>query len=159
LSVQREKNVPSLSWERQVFDPVTILGLVSLALLVIGAGGYLLKRTPPDVETHPGEMLVPISEWKASGKIDFGCSEVPEDERASALFVLRCEEYRFLQSSTGARRIEVRWRDATLAEAKQVASLHNARPRMLGGESGASIRDDLAVARSESEIPEARSLH
>jgi len=26
---------------------------------------------------------------EASGKIDFGCSDVPEDEHASALFVLR----------------------------------------------------------------------
>jgi len=144
-----------------VFDPVTILGLVSLAFLLIGASGYLLKqrRPGPVVEAQPGETLVPISDWKAAGKIDFGCSEVPEDERASAVFVLRCEEYRFLQSSTGARRIEVRWRDATLAEAKQVAALHNARPTILGGELSTSIGDDLAAARIESEIPETRSLH
>lgn len=142
-----------------MFDPVTILGLVSLALLVIGAGGYLLKRTPPGVEIHHGETLVPISEWKASGKIDFGCSEVPEDEHVSALFVLRCEEYRFLQSSGGTRRVEVRWRDATLAEAKQVTTLHNALPTILDRELSASIRGDLAAARSASEIPGARSLH
>jgi hypothetical protein len=142
-----------------VFDPVTILGLVSLALLVIGASGYLLKPKPLAVETRPGETLVPISEWKASGKIDFGCSEVPEDEDISALFVLRCEEYRFLQSSAGTRRVEVRWRNATLAEAKSVTALHNTLPSISDRGLSTSIRVELAAARSASEIPEVRSLH
>jgi hypothetical protein len=144
-----------------MFDPVTLLGLVSLALLAAGAGGYLLHRgrPGPDLETPPGETLVPISEWKATGTIDFGCSELPDDERASAVFVLRCEEHRLLQSSSGTRRVEVRWRDATLAEAKHVATLHNFRPTASDGELSASIRDVRAVTRSEREIPEIRSLH
>lgn len=127
-----------------MFDPVTILGLVSLALLVTGAGGYLLnrRRPGPDLETPTGETVVPISEWKTTGKIDFGCSELPDDERASAVFVLRCEEYRMLQSSSGARRLEFRWREATLAEAKQVTAVHNAR-RPNWDESGVRLQQRL----------------
>jgi hypothetical protein len=110
----------------------TTLGLVSLVTLLVGVIGLLLTRLswrkPPTFE----EGFLPISEWRPTGNIDFvtppAAGEASEQAAdAAAPFVLRAEDYRMLESMavSGARRVEFRWRAATLVEAKRVVSHHN----------------------------------
>jgi len=58
------------------------------------------------------------SEWQATGTIDFHCRETPKND--NPVFVLRVEDRRTLESVSGVEHVEVRWRNATLAEAKAV---------------------------------------
>lgn len=109
-----------------MFDYSALLGYGSIALVVIGAIGYLLTGRSRPAVTEPAETLTPVSDWKPTSKIDFGCADVITDENVPMRLFLRSEEYRVLQSMSGTKRIELRWRDATLAEAKRLVVRHNA---------------------------------
>lgn len=108
------------------------LGLVSLVLILVGVVGLIVTR---QYWRKPGrfeEGFLPISEWRPTGHIDF--VTVPasgdgngEQSEGPPPFILRAEDYRMLESMavSGAKRVEFRWRAATLVEAKHVVSRHN----------------------------------
>lgn len=123
------------------------LPYLSIALVLIGAAGLGWRRLQERKELPQGDPLTVISEWKLTGKIDFGCPELPKDERTQALFFLRVEEYRLLQSLSGTRRVDMRWRKATLAETKHVVSRYNANSVLIFGELPAPVRSASIVPR------------
>lgn len=119
---------------KPVSDYITLLPYVSAALFVIGSigllSGYLRRpahservQRRADVTSDHADLP---SQWRPSGKIDFTCPKFPKDVQQSAPFVLRIEEYCVFQSPAGTKHVAVRWRDASLAEARHVASRHNA---------------------------------
>jgi hypothetical protein len=71
------------------------------------------------------DLTAIVKDWAPSGKIDFS---FPDETNATepAIFALRIEEIRLRQSVSGARLAEVRWRNATMQEAKRVVSHCNA---------------------------------
>jgi hypothetical protein len=90
------------------------IAAVALALL------YLSWRK----EKKPEEGVIVTSEWQPTSKIDFHCAETPKDDKAPATFLLRVEDYRTVESISGVEHMEIRWRNATLAEAKSVVLAH-----------------------------------
>jgi hypothetical protein len=72
----------------------------------------------------PEEIVTVTSEWQPTGKIDFHCAELPKDHKLPTVFVLRVEDYRTVESISGVEHVEIRWRNATLAEAKAVVVAH-----------------------------------
>jgi Transcription elongation factor, N-terminal len=72
-------------------------------------------------------------------------------------FVLMTEEYRVLESTSGTKRVEVRWKVATLEEAKQVASRHNARTILMEQDVPRSLRRRQPSTGSPGELDQANS--
>ena len=75
-------------------------------------------------QKNPEEMITVTGEWQPTGKIDFHCAELPQDHNLPTLFVLRVEDYRTVESISGVEHVEIRWRNATLTEAKAVVVAH-----------------------------------
>jgi len=101
---------------------LTVL-FVLMAIIAVGgalAGFYLwwLKQTKLE------EIVTVTSEWQPTCKIDFLCAESPKDHKLPTVFVLRVEDYRTVESISGVEHVEIRWRNATLAEAKAVVVVH-----------------------------------
>jgi hypothetical protein len=107
-----------------MFDDPFVLLLI--ALVVIGMGGLIFTARREHKLGQPEEALRPITEWRPTGKIDFICPKGLPGDNDQAVFVLRVEEYRRLQSISGAKRVEIHWRNAALQDAKSVVSRHNA---------------------------------
>jgi hypothetical protein len=93
-------------------------------LVVIAAAGAIAVVLLHQSRNKPEEIITATSEWHATGKIDFHCTETPADDKAPATFVLRVEDYRSVESISGVEHVELRWRNATLAEAKSVVVAH-----------------------------------
>src|SRR5262245_8747408 len=75
-------------------------------------------------QKKPEETVTVTGEWQPTGKIDFHCAELPQDHDLPTLFVLRVEDYRTVESISGVEHVEIRWRNATLGEAKAVVVAH-----------------------------------
>ncbi len=103
-----------------MFGYLTFLPYFGIAAVIIGVIGLVLShwRTRPQPKLELGEL---VSDWRPTGKVDFSQSGAGD----SSLFYLQTEEYRVLQSMSGTKHVEVRWRHATLDEAKRVASWNN----------------------------------
>jgi hypothetical protein len=67
--------------------------------------------------------------WTATGRIDFIGPENP-DPNASANFLLQAEDTRIVNSIGGVDHHEVRWRRATLNEAKKVVLAYHAQLKL-----------------------------
>jgi hypothetical protein len=93
-------------------------------LLIVAMVGYLVTRragTAPLPVEHEGKV---IHDWMPTGRIDFAGPTM--DASASdtpASFYLQAEDVRFLISFSGIERKELRWRRATLNEAKKVVNI------------------------------------
>jgi hypothetical protein len=136
------------------------LPIFVVACLLIGVLGLLLTRNSArrsasrareaparkGLDEKPSEEKIAVlSDWQPSGRIDFGCPAEIEDENQPAPYLLRVEEYRTLQSPSGTKRMELRWRDATLKEAKRIVVRHN-------GER--EVRRHVALVQSPSIAPD-----
>ena len=65
-----------------------------------------------------------MHDWIPTGRIDFAGPSMDESAaNAPASFYLQAEDVRFLLSFSGIERKEVRWRKATLNEAKKVVNV------------------------------------
>ncbi len=105
-----------------MFGYLTFVPYFGGAAVIIGVIGLVLsqRRTRRQPKLERGEV---VSDWRPTGKIDFSQSGAGD----SSLFYLQTEEYRVLQSMSETKHVEVRWRHATLDEAKRVASGNNSR--------------------------------
>jgi predicted outer membrane lipoprotein len=120
-------------------DLAWILGTLLFVFAALGAIAMLyLSRK----EKKPEEILTATSEWLPTGKIDFHCAETPKDDKVPAAFLLRMEECRTVESISGAEHVEIRWRNATLAEARSVVVAHKA------GDGGAKGAQFLKLVRA-----------
>jgi hypothetical protein len=114
-------------------DYLSFAPYAAAALVLIGAIGLIWsRRGEPEkpAEELPCEV---VSDWRPTGKIDFAKRDI-NGKSDGSLFCLQMEDYRVLQSMSGTKRVEVRWRPATLEDACQVASRHNARTTLLARE-------------------------
>jgi hypothetical protein len=97
---------------------------IGLAIvLIIATVGYFLTRRaavdPPPVE----EGTKVVHDWIPTGRIDFAGPSMDESAAETpASFYLQAEDVRFLISFSGIERKELRWRKATLSEAKKVVN-------------------------------------
>ena len=101
---------------------LTVLFL--LAAIIAGAAGLVMFYLWWLKQNKPEEIVTVTSEWQLTGKIDFHCAELPQDHKLPTHFVLRVEDYRTVESISGVEHVEIRWRNATLAEAKSVVVAH-----------------------------------
>jgi hypothetical protein len=98
------------------------LGLA--VVLVVAIAGYFLTRRAGVAPSPVGEGAKVVHDWIPTGRIDFGGPSM----NASAAdtpgsFILQAEEIRLLVSISGIERKEIRWRKATLNEAKRVVNV------------------------------------
>jgi hypothetical protein len=102
----------------------SIFWLVLAIVLIVAVVGYIVARragmSSSPVE-HEGRV---IHDWMPTGRIDFaGPSMDASAADAPASFYLQAEDVRFLISFSGIERKELRWRKATLNEAKRVVTV------------------------------------
>ncbi len=115
--------------EAPVTDYFSYVPYLSFAAVAGGIAGLtLLKRKRRQQEWQGEESCAVVSDWRPTGKIDF--SQNAADPAGP--FCLQTEEYRVLESLSGTRHIEVRWRPALLEEAKRVARYNNTRDAIIG---------------------------
>jgi hypothetical protein len=98
------------------------LGLA--VVLIIAIVGYLLARRAVVISSPRGEAMTVIHDWIPTGRIDFagpsmdaGAADTP------ASYHLQAEDIRLCVSFSGIERKEIRWRKATLNEAKRVVNV------------------------------------
>jgi hypothetical protein len=98
------------------------LGLA--VVLVIAIVGYFLARRAVANSSPGGEEVTIIHDWIPTGRIDFagpsmdaGAADTP------ASYHLQAEDIRLCVSVSGIERKEIRWRKATLNEAKRVVNV------------------------------------
>src|SRR3974390_3632654 len=129
-------------------DYLSYAPYAAAVLVLIGIIGLIWSRRskPQKAEDLPCEV---VTDWRPTGKIDFARRDI-NGKPDGSLFCLQTEEYRLLQSMSGTKHVEVRWRAATLEEACQVVSRHNARTTLLARElphtatiDGAALVPDL----------------
>jgi hypothetical protein len=134
-----------------VEDYLSFAPYVAAVLVLIGVVGLIWSRRgerQKPVEDVPCEV---VSDWRPTGKIDFVRRDI-EGKADGTLFCLQMEDYRVLQSMSGTKRVEVRWRVATLEEAAQIAGRHNARATLLARE--LPHADTIDGAKLVPELPE-----
>jgi hypothetical protein len=90
-------------------------------ILVLAIVGYLMARRANVDSTPVAEGAKVVQDWIPTGRIDFaGPSMDANIADTPALFYLQAEDVRLLVSFSGIERKEIRWRRATLKEAKRV---------------------------------------
>jgi hypothetical protein len=93
-------------------------------VLVISIVGYLVTRRSRLGPSSTGESGRVLQDWTPTGRIDFaGPSMDASVADKPALFYLQAEDIRRLVSLSGIERKEIRWRKATLNEAKIVVNI------------------------------------
>jgi CBS-domain-containing membrane protein len=98
---------------------------IGLAIvLIVAVVGYIVaRRAGPDpaVATETAKIA---QDWIPTGRIDFAGTSMDESAAdVPATFYLQAEDIRLLISFSGIERKEIRWRKATLNEAKRVVNI------------------------------------
>jgi hypothetical protein len=119
-----------------------------LAVFLGGAVvGLLLTRRKGDGDLSSSlaaDNAKIIQDWVPTGRIDFAGPS--EDADTPASYYLQAEETRVLLSVSGIERREIRWRKATLTEAKRVVNVFH---RQLPGSSPAAPKETPQITASE----------
>ena len=114
----------------------SVFWLVLAAALVVAIVGYLVARRGGVGAAGPSEAGKVISDWTPTGRIDFaGPSMDATTADTPASFFLQAEDIRLLVSFSGIERKEIRWRKATLSEAKKVVNVFH---RQLASRTGSA---------------------
>lgn len=101
-------------------------------VLVIAVIGYWLTRRSAAGPMVGGEHGRVVHDWMPTGRIDFAGPTMDETAAETpASFYLQAEDIRLLISLSGIERKEIRWRKATLNEAKRVVNVFH---RQMGKE-------------------------
>ncbi len=104
-------------------DASSVFWLGLAIVLIIAVVGYMVSRKKI-VQPSEREVGKVIHDWTPTGRIDFvGPSSDAGDAETSALFYLQFEDVRILVSPSGIEHKEIRWRKATLNEAKRVVNV------------------------------------
>jgi hypothetical protein len=89
-------------------------------LFVIVVGGLALLKPKPKRQPETADTAADKREWISTGRIDFAHMQ------SGGEFVLQVEETRILNSPGGIEHREIRWRRATLDEARMVLVSYHA---------------------------------
>jgi hypothetical protein len=121
-----------------ISDILRVAGASSLfwiglaVVLVIAVIGYWLSRRSAAGLMVGGEHGRVVHDWMPTGRIDFAGPSMDEGAAETpASFYLQAEDIRLLISLSGIERKEIRWRKATLNEAKRVVNVFH---RQMGKE-------------------------
>ena len=109
---------------REIAVSAYLTVLLVLPAIIAAAAGLVMFYLWWLKQKKPEGIITATSEWQPTGKIDFHCAELPQDHNLPTHFVLRVEDYRTVESISGVEHVEIRWRNATLAEAKTVVVAH-----------------------------------
>src|SRR5580704_10387996 len=106
-----------LSWG--VFAVIAVA--VATAMIVYGFYSVRKKRElDPSFSEVGGTLKL---DWTRTGKVDFLVADL--ESTSPQQLILRVEEKKIIENSMGEDVIQLRWRLATLAEAKEVVVLWN----------------------------------
>src|SRR5947208_5283813 len=83
----------------EFFTDTNVLIALLVVVSAIAAAGLVMLYLFWRKQEQPEESIVVTSEWQPTGKIDFYCPEIPQDDKAPAPFLLRVEEYRTVERS------------------------------------------------------------
>jgi hypothetical protein len=126
--------------------------ILALVLIVATIGYVLTRRGGMTSAGASADSSRLVQDWLPTGRIDFaGPSGEPADADTPGSFYLQAEETRVLVSLSGIERKEIRWRRATLNEAKRVVNVfHRQLPRsplrMLDTDAAPSIASNGAAS-------------
>jgi hypothetical protein len=84
------------------------------AVLAVAVGVFALLKPKSKVQFERAKVVADGKDWTWTGRIDLAHPKSAKD------FVLRVEETRVVNSPVGLEHREIRWRGATLDEAKTV---------------------------------------
>jgi hypothetical protein len=135
-------------------SPVFWFGLA--IILVLAIAGHFLFRRGEVATSAAGEGAKVVHDWIPTGRIDFAGPSMDESAADTpASFYLQAEDARFLLSFSGIERKEVRWRKATLNEAKKVVNVFHRQAimepgRKTDGSAGAPTSSEHASGASQS---------
>jgi hypothetical protein len=102
----------------------SIFWMALAIILVIAIVGYIVTRRAFVDPSRPGEDVKVVHDWIPTGRIDFAGPSIDSSApETPASFYLQAEEIRLLVSFSGIERREIRWRKATLNEAKRVVNI------------------------------------
>ena len=106
------------------WDMITLISLIAAAVISILAG---LGATYSFVKPKPKQAIQDEQDgWTPTGRIDFA------DLGSNGGFILQVEDSRLVESIGGVEHREIRWRRATLEEAKRVVlNYHSQRNLMM----------------------------
>jgi hypothetical protein len=95
---------------------------LGIVLILAVVGFFVTRRAAVDaLPVEEGTKVV--RDWIPTGRIDFAGPWMDESAvETPASFYLQAEDVRFLISFSGIERKELRWRKATLSEAKKVVN-------------------------------------
>ena len=88
--------------------------VAAAAVLVVVVGVFALLKAKSKAPLERANIVADGKDWTWTGRIDLAHPKSAED------FVLRVEETRVVNSPVGLEHREIRWRGATLEEAKTV---------------------------------------
>ena len=88
--------------------------VAAAAVLVVVVGVFALLKPKSKVQFEKANFVGDSKDWIWTGRIDLN------DPKSAGDFVLRVEETRVVNSPVGVEHREIRWRKATLDEAKTV---------------------------------------
>ncbi len=98
--------------------------IVLAVVLIVAVLGYIVARRANPDPTVNTETAKIAQEWIPTGRIDFSGPSMDESAAdVPATFYLQAEDIRLLISFSGIERKEIRWRKATLNEAKRVVNV------------------------------------
>jgi hypothetical protein len=118
--IERIQKIMSMSDTLRDAGSSSIFWLALAIILALAIVGYFFaRRNNGDAPPVGGGTLV--QGWVPTGRIDFaGPSMDASNADTPASFYLQAEDIRLLVSFSGIERKEIRWRKATLKEAKRV---------------------------------------
>ena len=101
-----------------------IVGIIGVAVgAVIIASGFRKKEHKPAAFGHVDGVMK--QDWTRTGNIDFHAAAL--ESASPQPLTLRVEEKKITENAMGQDVVELRWRLATLEEAKEVVVCWNAR--------------------------------
>jgi hypothetical protein len=119
-------------------SPIFWFALASV--LVLAVVGYVLSRRANLDSTPVQDGAKVVQDWVPTGRIDFaGPSMDASNADTPAFFYLQAEDIRLLVSFSGIERKEIRWRKATLKEAKRVVFTFHQQMAKAGNADNATI--------------------
>src|ERR1019366_6168436 len=98
---------------------------IGLAIvLILAIVGYIVTRRANVDASAVSDAAKVVHDWIPTGRIDFAGPSMDESAADTpASFYLQAEDVRFLISFSGIEHKEIRWRKATLNEAKKVVNI------------------------------------
>jgi hypothetical protein len=103
---------------------VAVLG-IAVAAAMIAYGIYAIRKKDEPDPLYGGVSGTLKEDWARTGNIDFHV--VALESASPQHFILRVEERKIMENPMGQEVTQLRWRLATMEEAKEVVACWNAR--------------------------------